>query len=79
MPLGQVIYEYFEREVKPHAPDAWIEETVRNGKDGNVGIVGYEIPFTSYFYKYEHPGKLEKIEEEIKRLENETNSLLKDI
>ena len=42
IPLSEDIDEYFEREVKPYAPDAWMDRS----KDK----VGYEIPFTRYFY-----------------------------
>ncbi|WP_034530350.1 type I restriction-modification system subunit M [Bifidobacterium stellenboschense] len=44
IPLKQDIDEYFEREVKPYAPDAWM--------DRKKDKVGYEIPFTRYFYEY---------------------------
>src|SRR5690606_4903996 len=52
VPLGEDVYEYFEREVLPHVPDAWIDESKRDEKDGEVGIVGYEIPFNRHFYTY---------------------------
>ncbi|PTB87734.1 restriction endonuclease subunit M, partial [cyanobacterium G8-9] len=45
IPLGEEIKEYFAREVTPHVPLAWIDEKKRDAKDGEVGIVGYEIPF----------------------------------
>jgi type I restriction enzyme M protein len=44
VPLTEDIYACFEREVKPHVPDAWIDESKIR--------IGYEIPFTRYFYKY---------------------------
>jgi type I restriction enzyme M protein len=50
IPWGQDIHEYFKKEVIPYAPDAWIDESVRDAKDGQIGIVGYEIPFSYYFY-----------------------------
>jgi hypothetical protein len=46
------IYEYFEREVKPHVPDAWINDEVRDEKDGKIGKLGYEISFNRHFYVY---------------------------
>lgn len=79
IPLGQDIKEYFEKEVKPYVPDAWIDETVKDEKDGEVGKVGYEIPFTRFFYKYEPPRSVEEIEGEIKELENEIQEVLKVI
>ncbi|TSC75583.1 MAG: type I restriction enzyme M protein [Parcubacteria group bacterium Gr01-1014_30] len=76
---GQDIHDYFEREVKPYAPDAWIDETVHDAKDGKIGIVGYEIPFTRYFYEYKPLRPLEKISAEIKTLENEITGMLTDL
>ncbi len=77
VPFGMDIYEYFEKEVKPYVPDAWIDETVRDHKDDEVGKVGYEIPFTRFFYKYTPPRPVEEIEGEIKQLENEIQGILK--
>ncbi|HBU06942.1 MAG TPA: restriction endonuclease subunit M [Candidatus Magasanikbacteria bacterium] len=79
VPLGQDIYEYFDREVKPFVADAWIDETKKDHKDKQVGIVGYEIPLTRHFYKYEPPRKLEEIEGEIEEVENELLTLLKSL
>jgi type I restriction enzyme M protein len=63
VPLKEDVHEYFEREVKPHVPDAWIDEDKTR--------VGYEIPFTRHFYKYVPPRPLEEIEAEIRQLEGE--------
>ncbi|MCP4554618.1 MAG: SAM-dependent DNA methyltransferase, partial [Herbaspirillum sp.] len=52
VPLLEDVGYYFEREVAPHVPDAWINEDVRDPKDGGVGRVGYEINFNRYFYVY---------------------------
>lgn len=79
VPLDQDIYEYFEKEVRPYVPDAWINESVRDHKDNEVGKVGYEIPFTRYFYKYEPPRELEVIEKDIEEVENELLDLLKKL
>src|SRR3989339_1285351 len=79
VPWGTDVYKYFEKEVKPYAPDAWINETVRDHKDNEVGKVGYEIPFTRYFYKYTPPRNLEEIESEIEGVENELLNLLKQL
>ncbi len=79
VPFGTDIYKYFEKEVKPYVADAYINETVRDHKDGEVGVVGYEIPFTRYFYKYEAPRSLEVIEEDIEKVENELLDLLKQL
>lgn len=79
VPYGQDIYEYFEKEVKPYAPDAWIDESKKDHKDGLVGRVGYEIPVTRYFYQYEPPRALEEIETDIEKVENELLSMLKEL
>ena len=51
VPWNQKIDDYFEKEVKPYSSDAWIDESVCDDKDGKIGKVGYEIPFTYYFYE----------------------------
>lgn len=79
VPLKQDIYEYFEREVKPHVPDAWIDETKRDEQDGEVGIVGYEIPLNRHFYVYRLPRELEQIESEIADLEKAIVAELKEV
>ncbi len=79
VPWGQDIYKYFEKEVKPYAPDAWIDEAVRDTKDSKIGIVGYEIPLSRYFYKYEAPRKVEDIEEDVKKFESEIVRLMKKL
>ncbi|GAA1213847.1 class I SAM-dependent DNA methyltransferase [Rhodoglobus aureus] len=57
VPWGEDIHEYFEREVKPFAPDAWI--------DGSKTKEGCEIPFTRHFYKYVPPRSLEEIDADL--------------
>ncbi|MDP3726226.1 MAG: class I SAM-dependent DNA methyltransferase [bacterium] len=79
VPWGVDIREYFKKEVKPYAPDAWIDESVRDAKDGKAGIVGYEIPFTRYFYKYQEPRGVEEIEVDIKAIEADILELMKKI
>jgi len=79
VPLGEDIHEYFKREVAPYVSNAWIDESVRDEKDGEVGKVGYEINFTRYFYKYEAPRALEEIDAEIQVLEGEILSALKEL
>jgi type I restriction enzyme M protein len=79
VPLDRDVYEYFEKEVKPYVPDAWINEAKKDQKDNQVGIVGYEIPLTRYFYKYEPPRKLEEIESDMEEVENELLDLLKKL
>ncbi len=66
VPLDQDIGDYFKREVLPHAPDAWIDETKSK--------VGYEIPFNRHFYVFEPPRSLQAIDEELKTV---TTSIMK--
>jgi type I restriction enzyme M protein len=79
VPWGMDVNEYFAKEVKPYAPDAWIDESVRDAKDSKIGIVGYEIPFTRFFYKYEEPRKVEEIEKDIKATEVDAQKLFKEL
>jgi type I restriction enzyme M protein len=79
VPLGESIADYFAREVAPHVPDAWIDETKRDAKDGKVGIVGYEINFNRYFYKYVPPRPLAEIDAELRQVEREIMELLGDV
>ena len=62
---------FFDRELKPHVPDAWIDTSKRDGKDSRVGMVGYEINFNRYFYKYSPPRPLEEIEADIRAIEKD--------
>ena len=71
VPLKENIDEYFKREVLPFAPDAWI--------DTKKSTVGYEIPFTRYFYKYEAPQSSTEIMSEIMDLETELSGSLKEV
>ena len=57
------IQAYFEREVLPYAPDAWIDEKKTK--------TGYEIPMTRYFYEYQPPEPVESIVERINALEKD--------
>ncbi|MDR3642883.1 MAG: class I SAM-dependent DNA methyltransferase [Candidatus Doudnabacteria bacterium] len=79
VPYEMDIKQYFEKEVKPYVPDVWINTSIVDHKDGKVGIVGYEIPFTRHFYKYEAPRSLEAIETDIEKVENELLDLLKQL
>ena len=71
VPLTEDIEEYFKREVLPFAPDAWIDESKTK--------IGYEIPFTRYFYKYEAPRSSAEIMAEIMELETELEGSLGEI
>ncbi|WP_297473550.1 class I SAM-dependent DNA methyltransferase [Ferrovum sp.] len=65
VPLSENVETYFNREVKPHVPDAWIDTDKRDKKDGQPGIVGYEIPFNRHFYVFEPPRSLEEIDADL--------------
>ena len=69
VPLDKSVEAFFEREVLPHVPDAWIDESRRDARDGQVGIVGYEVNFNRYFYRYAPPRPLEEIEADIREIE----------
>lgn len=79
VPLGQDIRDYFAKEVLPHVPDAWIDETKRDEKDKEVGIVGYEINFNRFFYQYVPPRKLVDIDADLKAVEAEIAALLGEV
>jgi len=66
VPLKEAIETYFAREVTPHVPDAWIDTTYRDAKDGQVGKVGYEIPFNRHFYVFQPPRPLSAIDADLK-------------
>ena len=73
------VKEFFAREVKPHVDDAWINESVRDETDEEVGPVGYEINFNRYFYDYQPPRPLECIEKDIKSVEEDVLKLLQEV
>ena len=79
VPLTESVEAFFEREVLPHVPDAWIDESKRDPKDGQVGIVGYEINFNRHFYRYTPPRPLEEIERDIQAVEADIMRMLGDL
>jgi type I restriction enzyme M protein len=79
VPLSESIESFFEREVKPHVPDAWINRAIIDEKDKQVGRVGCEINFNRYFYKYTPPRPLEQIEADIKTVEQEIMAMLREM
>ncbi|MBT43457.1 MAG: restriction endonuclease subunit M [Idiomarina sp.] len=79
VPLTDNIYEYFEREVKPHVPDAWIDESKRDEQDGEVGIVGFEIPFNRHFYVFEPPRPLEEIDADLKQCTDKIKQMIEEL
>ena len=71
VPLKEDVDEYMKREVIPHVPDAWVEESKTK--------VGYEIPFTRHFYEYKALRPLGEIESDIQALEQEIQHLLAEV
>jgi type I restriction enzyme M protein len=71
IPLKDDVAAYFESEVLPFAPDAWMDRS----KDK----VGYEINFTAHFYKYTPPRQLEAIDADLKQAESEILRLLNEV
>ncbi|KVT45612.1 type I restriction-modification system subunit M [Burkholderia multivorans] len=71
VPLSEDIAAYFEREVLPHAPDAWIDE--------EKSKVGYEIPFNRHFYVFEPPRDLHTIDEELKAVSARIMKMLEEL
>ncbi|MBO7747012.1 SAM-dependent DNA methyltransferase [Paenibacillus sp. MWE-103] len=79
VPLKRSIFDFFDAEVRPHVEDAWINEDVRDEKDGGIGNVGYEIPFTRHFYKYQNIRSTKEIKSEISELERDILKLLEEV
>ena len=79
VPLAEDVNAFFEREVKPHVPDAWVDDSKRDAKDGEVGIVGYEINFNRYFYQYAPPRPLGDIDADIQDIEADIVRMLREV
>ena len=71
VPLTEDIGDYFTREVLPHVPDAWIDDTKTK--------VGYEIPFTRHFCRYTPPRPLEEIQKDLRTLVAEIQEMLAEV
>ena len=71
VPFKEDLRAYVEREVLPHVPDAWVDESKTK--------VGYEIPFNRHFYTYTPPRALEEIEADIQAIEGDILHLLKAV
>lgn len=71
IPLSEDVAEYMKREVLPYASDAWIDESKTK--------IGYEIPFTRYFYEYTPPVPSEEIKREILQIESELKGSIERI
>lgn len=71
VPLKEDVGEYMKREVLPHVPDAWVDESKTK--------IGYEINLNRYFYRYNPPRPLEEIETDLRQIETEIASMLKEM
>lgn len=71
VPLKEDINSYFKREILPYNPYAWIDKAKTK--------VGYEIPFTRYFYKYIAPEKADDIAVRISNIETSLMASLKSL
>ena len=71
VPLSQDVKTYFQREVLPHAPDAWI--------DHDKTKVGYEIPFNRHFYVFEPPRPLEEIDADLKACTDRIKTMIEGL
>ena len=71
IPLGEDIGKYLQREVLPHVPDAWMDESKTK--------IGYEIPFTRHFYEYTPPRTLAEIDAELQAVNAEIVQLLQEV
>ena len=74
-----LIEDYFKREVQPHVPDAWINADKRDDQDGEIGIVGYEIPFNRHFYVYQPPRDLAEIDADLDAVSSEIMAMLQEV
>ena len=71
VPLTENIDDYYQREVKPHVPDSWV--------DRKKDKVGYQINFNQYFYSVQSLRSLQEITQEIVSLEKETDKLMHEV
>jgi type I restriction enzyme M protein len=77
--VNEINEAYFKKEVLPHVPDAWIDSSKRDDKDGEIGIVGYEIPFNRHFYQYQPPRDLVEIDADLDAVSAEIMKLLQEV
>ena len=71
VPLNEAVEAYFAREVKPHAPDAWIDEPKTK--------VGYEIPFNRHFYVFEPPRDLAEIDADLREVTDRIKAMIEGL
>ncbi|WP_440053529.1 type I restriction-modification system subunit M [Pseudoalteromonas sp. T1lg65] len=76
---SDLIESYFNKEVAPHVADAWINATKCDDQDGEIGVVGYEIPFNRHFYVYQPPRALEEIDKDLDAVSADIMQLLQEV
>lgn len=79
VPFNDDVEAYFESEVRPHWPDAWVNYDVKDAKDEKTGVVGTEINFNREFYVYTPPRSREAIAADIEAKEHKFMELLRGI
>lgn len=79
VPLDKDVRDYFEEEVQPYQPHAWINDDMTDPQDGGLGKIGYEINFNRYFYEYEPPRPLEEIEKDIEEVEKQVVDMIQEV
>jgi type I restriction enzyme M protein len=77
--VNELNESYFAREVLPHVPEAWIDAGKKDAEDGEIGIVGYEIPFNRHFYMYQPPRDLKEIDADLDKVGAEIMQLLQEV
>ena len=79
VPLSESVETYFASEVLAHVPDAWIDIEKTDPYDGQIGLVGYEIPFNRHFYQYQPPRSLREIDCDLDKVSRDIMALLAEI
>lgn len=79
VPLSESVETYFASEVLAHVPDAWIDIEKTDPYDGQIGLVGYEIPFNRHFYQYQPPRSLRDIDCDLDKVSRDIMALLAEI
>ncbi|PLW81304.1 restriction endonuclease subunit M [Kineobactrum sediminis] len=77
--LGESVQAYFEREVIPHVPDAWIDVSKCDPLDGDIGMVGFEIPFNRHFYTFVPPRPLDEIDADLKACTDRIKAMIEEL
>jgi type I restriction enzyme M protein len=76
VPLKERWQDFFAREVKPFADDAWVDKGYVDARDGEIGRVGYEVNFARYFYQYTPPAIVADIDDELAMIERDIAALV---